>query len=85
MTGKGQSAGSGDAGADLELPQLAAGFFQERGQGLLDVGVMALVIRELYMTAAVKDSDLYSGGTDIDPKTERLIHVSGEIPLSSLI
>ena len=46
---------------------------------------MALVIRELYMAAAVKDSDLYSGGTDIDPKTERLIHVSGEIPLSSLI
>jgi len=41
---------------------------------------MALIICKKYLIVIVNDSSLYGGGTDIDPKTECLIHVSGEIP-----
>jgi len=41
---------------------------------------MALIICKKYLIVIVNDSGLYSGGTDIDPKTEHLIHASGEDP-----
>ncbi len=66
MFGKSQSAGTGNHWFHIQITQLTGTFFQQCGEGLLDIGKMTLIICKQDIACVVNNGNLNSGGTDID-------------------
>ena len=79
MSGQSKAAGAGNDRMKNNRAQFFVSTAQEQRQRLLDIGVMALIIRKNYALsigrvigglpgniATISDGDFYSGGTDID-------------------
>ena len=54
-----QSAGPGDRGGYFEIAQRIVGFTDKTGAGLLDLGIVSLIIREEKIALVIQQSDLY--------------------------
>ena len=65
---QGKSSGSGDDRSRGNVSELFASFSKQRCERGLDIGVMALIIREQQLELRVQHRDLDRRGTDIDSK-----------------
>ncbi len=69
MIRQGQSAGTGDNGGHLQFSKLILRFLDQCGQCLLNVGIMALIVREQKFLFGIQYGNFYRGGSDIDPQS----------------
>ncbi len=66
MLGKGKTAGAGDHRRERKFTEAVICFFQKCRERLLDIGIMAFIIREKKFVFLIQNSNLNGCGTDID-------------------
>ena len=69
MDGQREPAGAGDGGRYLQISQRFEGFADQSAGGLLDLGVVPLVIGEEQLVLLVEDGYFYGCGTDVDSES----------------
>ena len=69
MIGKSQTAGSGNDWGDGEFAKLCHRFLDQGRQGFLNICIVPFIIREQQILLLIKNSNFYSGRTDINSKS----------------
>ena len=75
MIGKGETAGAGDHRMDGTVTCDGICFLEQTGQSLPDIGEMSLIVGKEDRMVLVQQSNLDSGGTDINAQCIILLFV----------